>query len=261
LFEDFAREVGKDNIEVFPLVPAGADPHTYSLSAADLARLKDADFVFLNGGGLDTAMQDAIEASLSENAHVIPFTPNIRSPQGGGLTAEQAGDNPHLWLDPALASVYAEIIADELSIYDGVHQQYYSDNLAAYKQRLNALASGINTRLQAVPAGRRRLVTLHDSFPHLARRFDLKVSGFLVETSADAVAEANVTRLAAVIAEQEVPAVFTEYGFDAGAPGNLAAQTGVPLCTLVSDISPPDATTYEQVMTRNSDELVRCLGG
>ena len=42
---------------------------------------------------------------------------------------------------------------------------------------------------------------------------------------------------------------------------NLAAQTGVPLCTLVSDIFPPGAATYEQVMSWNADELVRCLAG
>ncbi|MGH8248668.1 MAG: metal ABC transporter substrate-binding protein, partial [Gammaproteobacteria bacterium] len=135
LFEDFVRQIGKENVEVFSLVPPNTDPHTYQLTEDDLERALEADFVFVNGLGIDDHLKAAIEKGQPERPFVIPFASNIRSPRGEALgnpelTAQEAGDNAHLWLDPSLAYVYAEIVADEFVIYDGVRHGFYTANFA-----------------------------------------------------------------------------------------------------------------------------------
>ncbi len=260
LFEEFAKAAGKENVEVISLIPPGADPHTYELTPEDIQKMAGIDFFFLNGGELDSHLEEVIEANRDEDAFVIPAYPNIRSPQGGGLTAEQAGDNPHLWLDPDLASIYAEIAADEFIIYDGIRNDFYTANFNDYREQALALQSELTMALSVIRPERRKIVTLHDAFDHFARRFDLSVAGFAVSAPADSLSDGEIQRLADLVRTENVAAVFTEYGYDAAPMEAVATRAGVPLCTLYSDILSAETSTYETMMRANAAELIRCLG-
>ena len=260
VFGEFARDAGLQNVEVIALVPAGADPHTYQFTPADLERMKGIDFFFVNGLGLDSHLQEVIEANRDESAFVIPFAPNIRSPQGGETTAEEAGDNAHLWLDPTLAYVYPEIVADELIIYDGVRSRFYTDNFSASRERLLGLQVEVQAIIDSIPAERRKLVVQHDSFDHFARRFGLTSAGYLSESAASTPGGDDIARTAQLVREQQVPAVFAEFGYDSAAMREVSSQAGVPLCTLYADIIEP-GQTYSDLMLANAREISRCLGG
>jgi ABC-type Zn uptake system ZnuABC Zn-binding protein ZnuA len=260
IFEEFVREAGGPHVEVISLLPKDADPHSYELTSEDIERFRGVDFFFLNGLGLDSRFQPVIEANRDETAFVVPFAPNMRSPTGEG-TAEEAGDNPHLWLDPSLAGIFTEIVADEFIIYDNIREAEYFKNFTGHQQRLRALQSEIADRLQAIPAERRKLVTFHDSFRHFARRFGLEVAGYAVADPGTPVSDEALQELARTVQERGVPAVFAEFGYDPAPMQEVADAAGVPLCTLISDIWPPDVTSYDQMMRANADELVRCLGG
>ena len=43
---DWAENVGGDRVEVFSLVPTGADPHGFQPGARDVAKIADADILF-----------------------------------------------------------------------------------------------------------------------------------------------------------------------------------------------------------------------
>jgi zinc/manganese transport system substrate-binding protein len=258
LFVELAQLAGPGNAEVISLIPAGLDPHTYEFTEADIERMKGIDFFFLNGLGLDSRLQAAIEANRDETAYVIPFAPNIKSPQGNNLTAEQAGDNSHLWLDPSLAYVYTEIVADEFIIYDGIRRDFYTTSWTGVRDRMLAFQAELAAELEAIPAERRRLVTLHDSFAHFARRFEFTVAGQANEPPAP-INEVDIQRLVQLVSDQLVPAVFTEFGYDSSGMEEVARRAGVPLCTLYSDILGGDVSTYEDMMRANVRELVRCL--
>jgi len=265
LFEEFVREMGKDNVEVFSLVPPGADPHTYQLTQRDIERMRGVDFFFVNGLGLDQHIQDVIEANRDETAYVVPFAPNVRSPQGAAqgnpeLTAQQAGDNAHLWLDPNLAWVYPELVADEFAIYDGVRTAFYDENFVVYRDQLVALREEIKAQLAAIPSENRKIITYHDSFAHFARVFALENAGFAVSLPGGAAEPSVVDNLVQTISDQNIPAVFAEHGYDAGVMNTIASRAGgIPVCTLYTDILDDSVTTYAEMMRANAAELVRCL--
>lgn len=261
LFEDFVREVGLENVEVFSLVPAGADPHTYRLTEADIARLAGVDFFFVNGAGLDTAIAEAIEENRDEEAYVIPFAPNIRSPQGNGLYAEEAGDNAHLWLDPDLADVYPETIADTFVIYDGINESFYNGNWQIMQDEFMDFLAEALGRIAAIPEANRKLFTYHDSVPHLARALGLSVAGFAIPNPGVELSAEQLSTSAVAVAESGVPAIFAEHGYDATAIEQIAGEAGVQVCTLYTDIMPEGVSTYLETMRANVDELVRCLAG
>lgn len=64
ILADWIRQVGGDRVDVFPLLPANADPHTYQPGAQDIARIADADLVFsiglqLEGSWLEELIENA----------------------------------------------------------------------------------------------------------------------------------------------------------------------------------------------------------
>jgi len=259
IFEEFARAAGRENIELISLVPPSTDPHLYQLTSADLGRMRGIDFFFFNGLGLDPHIGDLIEANRDEDAYVIPFASNIRSPQGTpDLTAEVAGDNAHLWLDPNLAYIYAEIVADEFIIYDGIRTDFYNVNFNSYRDSLLALTDEIRSQIALIPPQNRTLLTYHDSFAHFGRRFELTNAGFLVSTPGEAPSQESIDSLAQTVEGTGVPAIFAEYGYDATVMQQIATRTGAQLCTLYSDIAPA-GVGYTEMMRANAAELVRCL--
>lgn len=64
-YYDLLRQVGGERVEVTRLLPPGASPHTFDPSPRDVAGVRDADLVVLNGG-LDVWLENLIEASGTE---------------------------------------------------------------------------------------------------------------------------------------------------------------------------------------------------
>ncbi len=263
------REIGGDNVEVFSILPPGADPHTYEPTPSDIQRIAKADIIFINDRepGVEGPILDVIETNKGEDTKVIPFMPNVRSPHARELgdpeiTAAEAGDNPHLWLDPLLARVYANIVADTFIIEDGINTSFYNDNLAAYGQRLFELRDDIAAIVERIPPDNRKLVTSHDAFPHLARRFNLDLTGFVVPSPGQDPSPRDIADLTQAIKEQGAPAVFVEplTGADTTLLEQIAADANVQVCTLHSDTLSEDVPTYIDMMRFNADQLLRCLG-
>lgn len=62
---DVVENVGRDHVNVFSLIPVGADPHGYEPSAQDIALLTAADLIFVAGAGFEEALLDTIRSSAS----------------------------------------------------------------------------------------------------------------------------------------------------------------------------------------------------
>ena len=58
----FAERVGGDRVEVTPLVPPGAEGHTFELTARDLVTIGEADIIAMNGLELEPWLERALES-------------------------------------------------------------------------------------------------------------------------------------------------------------------------------------------------------
>ena len=270
VFADFVREMAGDHAELFTLLPPGADPLTYEPTPSDIEKIAAADIIFVNDTkpGVEGSILDVIESNKGENTKVIPFMPNVRSPRAGELgnpdiTAAEAGDNPHLWLDPVTARVYANIVSDTFIIEDGINASFYNGNLTDYGKRLFQLRVDFTATVDKIPPDDRQLVTAHDVFVHMARSFGLEIVGFVAGSPGQTPSQREVADLTKEIEQRHVPAVFGEpqIGQATSVLEQIAADTNAKLCTLYSDAAGDPATTYIDMMRFDASELLRCLGG
>ena len=78
---DWVRAVGRERVDVFPLVPPNADPHTFQPGARDIARVSDAGLVLsvglsLEAGWMNELLQNAArdpDAIVALGEHVDPL--------------------------------------------------------------------------------------------------------------------------------------------------------------------------------------------
>ena len=69
---DWLRAVGGDRVEVFPLLPPNADPHTYQPGARDVTRIADADVVFSVGLSLEGAwLEELVENAARDHDSIV----------------------------------------------------------------------------------------------------------------------------------------------------------------------------------------------
>ncbi len=75
---DWVENVGGDGVEVFSLVPTGADPHGFQPGARDVARIADADLVFSVGLGLEGEwLHELLENAARDESSIIEVTDAI----------------------------------------------------------------------------------------------------------------------------------------------------------------------------------------
>lgn len=267
MFAEFACSVGGDLVNVRALIPLDGDPHSYVPPAEDAELVSGAKLVLSAGLGLDQPSRDFILEHGRGSAQLIVYSRSITSPtveqppvDQPVINAEVAGDNPYLWLDPRLARAYVDITRDSLEIIDPEHITEYRKAADAYFVRLAELEQDIMVEFTGLPLANRKLVTLHDSMEHFAKRFTFEVAGFLTAPG-ETPSAGEIEALAAIVRDQGVPAVFTERGYDEGPMQQVADAAGVELCSLYTDRADSDAFTYIDMMRANMDEISRCLDG
>lgn len=260
VFEDFVRRAGGDHAEVFSLVPPGVAPENYEFTEDDIASMEGVLFFYVNGMGIDDHLQEAIEQYRDEQSYVIPFGPNVRSPTMSPMYADESGDEAHLWLDPDLAAVYVAIVADEFVIYDEVNRIYYDERLAEEIADLKGLGNDLAEEVEeGIPEARRLIVTHSEALTHLARRFSLEVVATALGSGINESRGETVDRLVQAVVANDVPAVFAEYGRDDEIMRAVAAEAGVEVCTLYTDVADAGLLGYEEMMRANVAEMIRCL--
>lgn len=67
----FAERVGGDRVEVTPLVPPGAEGHTFELTARDLLTIGEADVIAMNGVELEPWLERALESLGNDVSGIV----------------------------------------------------------------------------------------------------------------------------------------------------------------------------------------------
>ena len=232
LIADVVKQVGRDRVAVTALLPVGADPHTFEPRPQDMAALSDADVVFINGFHLEEALEPTLKAnvrgSLVEVSEGIDPLPFLDANEGKvGETGHGAGD-PHTWMDPNNAIVWAQNIAAALSKADPANAETHQSNAEAYIAELRALDQWIRQQVEQVPDGRRKLVTDHAIFGYFADQYGFEQVGLVVPAlSTNAAPSAQeLAELEDAIHAQGVTAIFVGNTVNPALSEQVARDTG-----------------------------------
>ena len=115
--------------------------HDYQLTTADMRSLEDTDLFIVNGGGMESFLDNALE--LFPELDVIDTSAGVTSLDGHdhGHTGHDHGENSHYWMYPENAVAQAENICGALSEICPEYADEFRQNTDAFKESV----SGIET--------------------------------------------------------------------------------------------------------------------
>ncbi|QDY71683.1 metal ABC transporter substrate-binding protein [Qingshengfaniella alkalisoli] len=257
---DMAQNVAGDAAEIVSVTKPGAEIHGYEPTPRDLVRASDADLVLWNGLNLELWFEQFI-ANLGDIPSVT-LTDGI-DPISISEGAYLGKANPHAWMGLENAKVYVDNIATALSEHDPDNATVYAENAAAYKQELESVIDPLRTRIAAVPAQQRWLVTCEGAFSYLARDFGMKELYLWPMNSDQVGTPQQVRKVIDGVRENDIPVVFCESTVNVAPARQVARETdaaygGVLYVDSLSPRSGP-VPTYLDLLRVTSETIAQGL--
>jgi zinc/manganese transport system substrate-binding protein len=134
-YGDVAQQIGGDQVSVVSILSnPDQDPHLFETAPSVVREIAAAQLVIYNGADYDPWMERLLKVTPKPGRAVIV---------AADLMHKRAGDNPHLWYDPATMPTVAKVLAAALSDADPAHADHYTTGLRAFLASLQPLSDKV----------------------------------------------------------------------------------------------------------------------
>jgi zinc/manganese transport system substrate-binding protein len=254
-YGDMASQIGGANVTVTSILSnPDDDPHLFEASPGTAKALSDAKVVIVNGVDYDPWMEKLI------SAHKAPGRKEIVV---AALVGRKAGDNPHLWYDPATMKAAAKALVADLAAVDPAHKADYEQGEVKFLDSLKPLDDKIATMHKSY-AGQ-PVTASEPVFGYQAKLIGLNVRNEKYALAIMNNAEPSPSQVAAFendLKGKKVRAML--YNAQASEPAvgklvQMAKDNGIPIVG-VSETEPPNST-YQDWMMGQLNALDKALSG
>lgn len=197
--------------EVTTMVGPGGDPHTYQPSTQDVQALQGADVVLWNGLHLEAQMIDQLEslgeAQLAVGEHIpqdLLLDSDEMDAEGNPLY------DPHIWNSPEAWSRAVDEVADHLAERDPENAQTYRTNAEDYVEQIQRTHEEATALLDGIEKDDRLLISGHDAFAYFGDTYDIEVHATDYISTEAQLSPQELSGLADLIVENEVPVIFQD---------------------------------------------------
>lgn len=182
--------------------------HDFQLTPEDMKLLSTADVFVINGGG--------IESFMEEVAASYPSLQILEACDGISLLQEEDEENAHAWMSIGLYEQQVENIAKGLAAADPSHTKQYESNAREYCGKLEELQE----RQQAVceAAKGQNVILFHAAYAYVAEDYGMNVSYVLDLDEERQVSAGELSDLLSAVQKDHVRYILAEkrYGQSMG---------------------------------------------
>jgi zinc transport system substrate-binding protein len=201
---EFASQTGGDRVNVYNLMPPGAEPHDWEPAPRDMASIEQADLFIYNGAGLEPWVEQRLLPVLAgKKVKVLDASAGQKL-----ISASKGTYDPHYWLDPLMARHTVESIAAAISEIDPNNGQYYRERASAYGEKLLKLDKEYSAAAQSFTS--KDLVTSHSAFAYMCRRYGMQQVSVLGLSPEAQPSPAQLKEVAEFVRQNKVRCIFFE---------------------------------------------------
>ena len=217
---DLTRTLAGTAVSVTCLIPPGGDPHGYRLKPSDRQALSKADLVVHVGFNLTPSAKD-----ISVSGTVVAV--------GEVALPAYRGNDPHVWHDPANSAAMTSVVADRLSpLLSGAERIAFESRAASAQSVLNDLGSWASIQFAKLPAQQRVLVTDHQTYSHLATRYDLEEISMLDSyTTGGALKPSSLNAITRAVKDSGAKVIFSSYLPANKSLKRISKRSGLPIAS------------------------------
>ncbi|HEX4901402.1 MAG TPA: metal ABC transporter substrate-binding protein [Acidimicrobiales bacterium] len=268
ILADVVAEVVGPDVDVLTVMPPGADPHEFQASAREADEVRGADALVVNGGGFEEGLLDLV-ASVAEDGvpvHQVVADDGRGDADDHASEDEHAHDDAHFFTDPVLMAEAVQDIAAFLAAeVEGIDAAVLEQRADRLVEELEELDADVRAVLADVPESARVLVTGHDVLGPFAERYGFEVLGNVIPggSTADGADAGELARLARLVRETGVPAIFVDESASDELARTLADEVGdvevVPLHTEALGEEGSGAEDYVGLIRTNAERIAAAL--
>jgi zinc transport system substrate-binding protein len=180
---DFVREIVGNKATVTLLLPPGVEAHSFEPKPGDMITINNAGLFLYTGAHMEPWVEKILQATDNRKLIVIDTSKGVTLLKNREGREEDLGHasrehdehgvyDPHIWLDFANAQKMVDSILEGLVRQDPVNKDFYEQNAAAYKMKLQTLDQEFKNTL-SVCRKNTFVHSGHFAFNYLASRYKL----------------------------------------------------------------------------------------
>jgi zinc transport system substrate-binding protein len=256
--KEFVEAIGGDHVTVSTIIPDGTEPHAFEPKAQDLVDLSEARILVYNGLGMESWIDDAIEACGNENLITVCATDGVTPIRNEGAEAKEHGQyDPHTWLSLKCAEAEVGNIKNALVEADPDNADDYESNYTDYIAALENLYQEYAERFAAVE--KNSFVTGHAAFGYLCRDFHLSQNSVEDVFAEGEPSAQQLAELVQYCKNHAVTTIFAEELASTEVSETLASEVGAKVETIYTMASSEDGKTYLKRMEENLSKIYASL--
>lgn len=253
---DFARQVGRDKVDVVLLLPPGASPHTYEPVPRTVREISKARIFIKIGAGLEF-WSDRLMAAVARGITTVTCSDGIKLIRGKDDDHALSDVNPHIWLDPVICMKIVERISAAFAAADPANASFYRRNAAAYNLRLATLNRRIARTVKTFRT--REYVTFHPAWDYFAGRYGLKIAGVIEEAPGKEPTPRHVQQILDDVRKMKTKVIFAEPQFSPKIAEAIAQEAGAKVLMLDPVGGEKGRKTYIRLMEYNLAVMERAM--
>lgn len=258
---EFAARVGGDRVRVVNITPSGTEPHEYEPTPLDIAGVYKAKVFLYNGNGID-GWADRLADDIRSKGVIVSRMSDQVDVLETDIGDEEEAYDPHIWLDPRNAQKIVGLIAKLLTDADPDGARVYEANRDAYIQTLMELDQAYRSGLEQCDS--RTIVTTHNAFRYLARRYALDTEYILGLSPDDDPSPRRLAEIADLAKARGIRVIFFETLVSPRIAQTIANEIGAETLVLnplegLTDEELRAGKDYVSVMLENLNNLKTAL--
>ncbi len=239
------KEVGGDLVKVTVLGSSKYDPHFIVPKPSLLSKLRRADLLIINGGGLELGwlpplIQNAHNRNIQNGAKgfldISHFIPMINKP---AAVSRAFGDvhaqgNPHYSTDPHFVITIAKAIADKLMQLDPNNRATYQANLDVFTKKWQTYLKTYDANLRSCRG--KKVVQYHELYNYFFKRYGVKKIGNIEPLPGIAPSSKHTLALIMLMKKEHVKTILQDAYHERRTAKFIAAKTGATVEIIPHDV-------------------------
>ncbi len=239
------QEIGGDLVSVTVLGSAKYDPHFIVPKPSLISKLRRADLLIINGGGLELGwlpplLRAANNAKIQNGAKgLLDMSHSISMIDVPTSVSRAFGDvhaqgNPHFVTDPHQVLVMAEAIKQKLIELDPENEKIYQDNFNVFQKKWQNYLQNFDTKMQMCRG--KKVVQYHELYNYFLKRYDIQSIGNIEPLPGIAPSSKHTLELIMKMRQNHVKTILQDVYHEQKTAAFIADKTGAKVQIIPHDI-------------------------
>lgn len=209
-------EIGKDKVEIYNVVPEGAEPHDFEPKAKDMVNVEQGDIFVINGAGMESWSDKVLKSIKNSNLQLVDASKGVEliKAEEHGEEKEEGNDeehgeyDPHTWLGIESSKIQGKNIMEALVKVDPDNKSYYEENYKAFEASMNDILNTYKQKFEEL--SNKSFVTGHATFGYLCKDLGLEQNSIEDVFAEGEPSPKKLEELVSYVKKNNVKVIFTE---------------------------------------------------